>query len=46
MNNTGGPVDVWAVDGIDEEKLVTSPNGYRDFPGAVAAASMTLIHSG
>jgi hypothetical protein len=33
MNNTGGPVDVWAVSGVDEDSLVQSPEGY----GSVAA---------
>lgn len=25
INTTGGPVDVWAVDGVDEKDLVESP---------------------
>lgn len=45
MNNTGGPVDVWAVDGLDEEQLVTSRNGYTYFPGRVSAESLTLVRS-
>src|SRR5260221_10739312 len=32
MNNTGGPVDVWAVAGIDEQELVESGNGFRYYP--------------
>lgn len=28
MNNTGGPVDVWAVSGVDVGELVESPEGY------------------
>lgn len=28
MNNTGGDVDVWAVDGVDVDDLLDSPNGY------------------
>jgi hypothetical protein len=27
INTTGGPVDVWAVDGVDEKDLVESPEG-------------------
>ena len=27
MNNTGGPVDVWAVTGVDEQRLVTTGSG-------------------
>lgn len=45
MNNTGGPVDVWAVDGINEDQLVTTPNGYNYFPGVISAASLTLLQS-
>jgi hypothetical protein len=29
INNTGGPVDVWAVVGIDETELVQSSEGVR-----------------
>jgi hypothetical protein len=28
MNDTGGPVDGWAVDGIDAEALLESPEGH------------------
>jgi hypothetical protein len=28
MNNTGGPVDVWAVDGVNRQDLVVSPEGH------------------
>jgi hypothetical protein len=28
MNNTGGPVDVWAVHGVEDEALVESPEGH------------------
>lgn len=28
MNNTGGAVDVWEVDGIDAASLVQSPEGH------------------
>jgi hypothetical protein len=27
LNNTGGPVDVWAVVGVSEDDLVESPEG-------------------
>jgi hypothetical protein len=30
MNNTGGPVDVWAVDGVDPSELRESPEGYTE----------------
>jgi hypothetical protein len=43
MNNTGTPVDVWAVDGVDGDQLVTTGNGYRYLPGSVAADFLTLV---
>jgi len=43
MNNTGGPVDVWAVDGVRVEQLVPAPNGFVFFPGTVPASSLTLV---
>ena len=29
MNNTGGPVDVWAVEGYDEAQLLDNGSGYQ-----------------
>lgn len=43
MNNTGGDVDVWAVDGVGEDDLHDSPNGYLYVPGAIPADRLTLI---
>lgn len=43
INNTGGPVDVWAVDGIDEEELITTMNGFSYFPGRIPAHQITLL---
>ena len=45
MNNTGGPVDVWAVDGVDRESLVDNGNGYRYLPGTIPASRLTLIRT-
>jgi hypothetical protein len=42
MNNTGGPVDVWVVEGIDDLDLVTSPNGYDYFPGVIPRENLRL----
>ncbi|MDT4976972.1 MAG: hypothetical protein QOG98_2730 [Pseudonocardiales bacterium] len=42
-NNTGGPVDVWAVDGIDEHLLATSGNGYEYYPAPVPPQQLTLV---
>ena len=43
MNNTGGPVDVWAIEGLDESTLVVSGEGYSYFPGCIPADTLTLV---
>jgi hypothetical protein len=43
MNNTGGPVDVWAVDDVDEDDLVESPEGFCYLPFKIAANRLTLV---
>lgn len=43
MNNTGGPVDVWQVTGIEEEHLVDSPNGFSYFPAPIPRNQVTLV---
>jgi hypothetical protein len=43
LNNTGGPVDVWAVDGIELDQLQTSPNGYDYFPAKISTEQLTLV---
>jgi hypothetical protein len=40
MNNTGGSVDVWAVDGAD---LVTSPEGYHYVPEVIPRERLHLV---
>jgi hypothetical protein len=42
MNNTGGPVDVWAVDGISDD-LVQSPEGHYYIPRVVARQHLSLV---
>jgi hypothetical protein len=42
MNNTGGPVDVWAVAGIDEQQLVTAGSGFRYFPARIPRGQISL----
>jgi len=42
MNNTGGTVDVWAVDGIEENSLVESPEGHYFLPRPVPPSQLTL----
>jgi hypothetical protein len=43
MNNTGGPVDVWAVDGIDERDLVESPEGHLYLPRRIPPECLRLV---
>jgi hypothetical protein len=43
MNNTGGPVDVWAVDGVDEEDLMESPEGYPYLAAPVSPERISLV---
>jgi len=45
MNNTGGPADIWAVDGIDAAELIMSPEGHRFLPRAISPSRLTLIHT-
>jgi hypothetical protein len=42
INNTGGPVDVWAVTGIDEEELITEGYGFGYFPARIPLSQVTL----
>lgn len=43
MNNTGGPVDVWAVTGIDEQLMVESASGFRYYPAPIPAGQVALV---
>jgi len=45
MNNTGGTVDVWAVEDIDELMLVESPEGYLYLPATIPPSQLTLIRA-
>jgi hypothetical protein len=42
INNTGGTVDLWRVDGVDEGRMVESPNGYWYLPERVPPSQLTL----
>ena len=42
VNNTGGPVDVWAVEGVEEEELVTPPNGFQYVPRRIPPTRLSL----
>lgn len=43
LNNTGGPVDVWQVDGVDADRLVGNGSGYFYLPGRIGAEQVTLV---
>ena len=45
MNNTGGTVDVWAVEGVSREALVVSPEGHHYVPGIVSRDQLKLVRS-
>jgi len=45
LNNTGGAVDVWAVDGVDEGDLIESPHGHAYLGQPVAAEQVRLVRS-
>ena len=45
LNNTGGPLDVWRVDGVDQDLLEPSPNGYWYLPERIPASQLTLVRS-
>jgi hypothetical protein len=43
MNNTGGPVDVWEVRGVDPADLVTSGEGYDFLPRVIPPDRLRLV---
>jgi hypothetical protein len=43
MGSHRGPVDVWAVEGIDESALVESPEHYYFVPFAIPRSQLTLL---
>lgn len=45
MNANGGPVDVWAVDGIDEADLVEAPEGFVYLPAPIPPDRLSLWQS-
>jgi hypothetical protein len=42
MNNTGGPVDVWAVSGVEADELEEC-NGFAYVPRVVPPEHLTLV---
>ncbi|WP_405668890.1 hypothetical protein [Streptomyces sp. NBC_00055] len=45
INNTGGAVDLWSVDGIDEGLLLDNGNGFVYLPSRIPAAQVRLVRS-
>jgi hypothetical protein len=43
MNNTGGPVDVWAVESIDEAELIESTEGHYYVPRPIPRDRLSLV---
>ena len=43
INNTGGPVDVWGVDGVDDTLLEDNGNGFFYVPERVPASRISLL---
>ena len=39
----GGPLDVWAVDAVDDADLVESPEGHFFVPYPIPAARLELV---
>jgi hypothetical protein len=45
MNNTGGPVDVWAVELADDVVLVDAGDGYDYYPDKIPPEQLELVRS-
>lgn len=43
MNNTGGPVDVWEVDGVSRDELVESSNGHQYVSRKIEPNDLRLV---
>jgi len=43
LNNTGGTVDVWAIDGVDEDELIESPEGHYYVARVIPATRLVLL---
>jgi hypothetical protein len=43
MNATGGPLDVWSVEGVDVSELVESPEHYFFLPRPVPPSRLKLV---
>ncbi|WP_186525949.1 hypothetical protein [Leekyejoonella antrihumi] len=45
MNNTGGPIDVWEITGIEESQLLTSGSGFCYLPDTIGPERITLVET-
>ena len=45
MNNTGGPVDVWEVRGVDPDDLLDNGSGYGYLPAVIDRDRLTLVRT-
>jgi hypothetical protein len=45
MNNTGGSVDVWAVDGVEEGEILESPEGFSYVRSRIPPQRLTLVRA-
>jgi hypothetical protein len=43
MNGTGGPLDVWAIDGFSPSQLVETAEGYFFLPEAIPPERLKLL---
>jgi hypothetical protein len=43
LNNTRGTVDVWAVDGVSDDEVVESPEGYYFVPRKIPPDQVELL---
>lgn len=43
MNNTGGPVDVWSVEGIDPDSLIDDGSGHSYLSQRIPADRVALV---
>jgi hypothetical protein len=45
MNNTGGAVDVWGIDGLTDNELVESSTGHYYVARPIPATQLTLVRT-
>ena len=43
MNNTGGPVDVWAVSGVGAHELIDAGSGFLYYPAKITPGQLTMF---